>query len=63
MTWLRSRVGGFKNSNPIPEPITCGFGGFGRIISANERIQINNGWIRTHEHPYMKWVDPLCHAF
>jgi hypothetical protein len=47
MTRLDSQIDEFKNSNPIPEPITYGFGGLGGVLPANERIQINNelSWI------------------
>jgi hypothetical protein len=63
MSGLSSRVDGFKNSNSIPEPITCGFDGSGRVLPASERVRVNNGlgWVgldwrvrgltRTHEHP------------
>jgi hypothetical protein len=58
MSGLGSRVDGSKNSNPIPEPVTCGFGGLGRVLPASERVRVNNElgwWVRgltyTHEHP------------
>ncbi|MCI30359.1 hypothetical protein A2U01_0051568, partial [Trifolium medium] len=39
MTWLDTRVDRFKNSNPIPEPVTYGYGGLDWILPANERVQ------------------------
>jgi hypothetical protein len=47
MTGMGSQVDGFKNSNPILEPITCGLGGLGRVLPANERVWVNNGlnWV------------------
>ncbi|MCI90464.1 hypothetical protein A2U01_0111756, partial [Trifolium medium] len=39
MTGLDTRVDGFKNSNPIPEPITCQYGGLSWILPAHERVR------------------------
>jgi hypothetical protein len=43
MSGLGSQVDGFKSSNPILGPITCGFGGLGRILPASKRVRVNNG--------------------